>query len=252
MSNRDAQETNPQEASAQRIATANPKRADALAQYRGDLESAEKKAARDVNYQPFLPFLAIGIFGVLLAIFLPHAGQVKGYDVLFNSPVAQQFNTKLPERAFSWLALTGGVLLTAGTIVSRSWLVAWVNWFFVGVAWWYSAFAIWIRQSRPVTDPGEGPAYGLIIAAVCLTILFVTLSILLFRKTPLQKALAKARREEAHRDEESRLKQQRLRTGLQEREQVNDFVDDRRAVVAERRRQRRAVQDAPADQPEED
>lgn len=213
-------------------------REDKLAPYRGDLKTAEKQAARDVNYQPFLPPLAIGLFGVVLAIFLPHSGEVHGYDVLFNSPVAQQFNTKMPERAFSWLALTGGVLLPIGTIVSRSWLVAWVNWFFAGIAWWYSAFAIWIRQSRPVTDHGEGPAYGLIIAAVSLTILFVTLSILLFRKTPLQKALAKARREEAHRDEKSRLKQQRLRTGLVEREQINDFVDDRRAVAAERRRAR--------------
>ena len=213
---------------------------DKLAKYRGDLQAAEKSAARDVNYQPFLAPMAISLFGVLIAIVLPHSGEVHGYDVLFNSPVAQEFNTKLPERAYSWLALTGGILLPIGTIVSRSWLVAWVNWFFAGIAWWYSAFAIWIRQSRPVTDPGEGPAYGLIIAAVCLTILFATLSVLLFRKTPLQKALAQARREEAHRDEASRLKQQRLRTGLEEREQINDFVDDRRAVAAERRRVRRA------------
>ena len=216
---------------------------DKLAKYRGDLEGAEKKAARELNYQPLLPPLAIGIFGVLIAIFMPHSGEVHGFDVLFNSPVAQQFNTKLPERAYSWLALTGGVLLPIGTIVSRSWIVAWVNWFFAGIAWWYSAFAIWIRQSRPATDPGEGPAFGLIMAAICLTILFATLSILLFRKTPLQKALAKARREEAHHDEESRMKQQRLRTGLAEREQVNDFVDDRRAVAAERRRARRAQQE---------
>ena len=229
-----------------------PDSEDKLAKYRGDLEGAERKAAREVNYQPLLPPLTIGIFGVLIAMFLPHSGEVHGFDVLFNSPVAQQFNTKVPERAYSWLALIGGVLLPIGTIVSRSWIVAWVNWFFAGIAWWYSAFAIWIRQSRPATDPGEGPAYGLIMAAVCLTILFATLSILLFRKTPLQKALAKARREEAHHDEESRMKQQRLRTGLAEREHINDFVDDRRAVAAERRRARRAQQEQRSGQAPED
>ena len=176
---------------------------DKLAKYRGDLQAAEKSAARDVNYQPFLAPMAIGLFGVLIAIVLPHSGEVHGYDVLFNSPVAQEFNTKLPERAYSWLALTGGILLPIGTIVSRSWLVAWVNWFFAGIAWWYSAFAIWIRQSRPVTDPGEAGLWP--DNRGCMPDdSFATLSVLLFRKT-LCKGLAQARREEAHRDEASAL-----------------------------------------------
>jgi len=47
-----------------------------------------------------------------------------------------------------------------------------------------------------------------------------------------------ARREEAHRDEESRLAQQRLRTGIEDREEAV-IVDDRRAR-AKARRERKA------------
>ena len=57
---------------------------------------------------------------------------------------------------------------------------------------------------------------------------------MVFQKNPLQRALATARREEAHRDEESRLAQQRLRTGIEDREDA-EIVDDRRARAKARR-----------------
>lgn len=213
---------------------------DKLSSYRGDLASAERQAGRVVDYRASLVPMALGMFAVLLSYFLPHSGQVFGYDVLFYSPRAEQFDTTIPERIYTWLALLGGVLLVIGTIVSRSWIVAWINWAFSGVGWWYSVFAIWMGQTRPVTSAGEGPSYGLIIGCAGMTIIFVTMTFTLFRRNPLQVALARARREEAHRDEESRLAQQRLRTGLLERTSEAEIVDDRRARARERRRQRSA------------
>lgn len=213
---------------------------EAVDSYRDDLAGAEKSLNRRVNYTAFLPFMAIGMMAVMFAIFFSHSGEVRGFDLLFNTPVAQDFGTRNPERIYMYLALTGGVLLTVGTILTREWIVLWVNWAFAGVGWWYSIFAIWMRQSRPqapANDPlryGEGPSYGLIVCCVGLTILFVTLSILLFRRSALQKAVAQARREEASKDEESLMKQQRLRTGLNA-PQKQEIVDDRRARVRERR-----------------
>ena len=52
----------------------------------------------------------------------------------------------------------------------------------------------------------------------------------------LQKALANLRREMAHENEESRMAQQRLRTGLMERVSTDEIVDDRRARARARRK----------------
>lgn len=217
---------------------------DRLAKYRDDLGGAERKAARQVVLGRYMPLLAFGFLVPLITIFLPHAGDVRGFDVLFDTPVAQNNDTTKPEMIFSWLRLTA-ILLTIGTIVSKSWMVAWVTWAFAGVAWWYNVFAVWMRQTRPPTLTGDGPAIPLIFSLLGLTVLFIAMSAVVFQKNPLQRALAAARREEAHRDEESRLAQQRLRTGIEECE-VAEIVDDRRAH-AKARRQRKAEQKAEQD-----
>jgi len=210
---------------------------DALAKYRGDLSGAERRIAGRVVLGRYMPLIAFGFLVPLLMIFLPHAGDVRGYDVLFNTPVAENGATAKPEMIFSWLRLSA-ILLTIGTLISKSWIVAWVNWAFAGVAWWYNVFAIWVRQTQSPTETGDGPAIPLLFSLVGLTVLFYALSAVVFQKNPLQRALAVARREEAHRDEESRLAQQRLRTGIEDREEAV-IVDDRRAR-AKARRERKA------------
>lgn len=209
--------------------------ADALiAAHGGDLTAAEKAAGRMVDYRASLPLLALGLLLPLVGIFMPHSGEVRGFDVLFDTQTARIFATTRPEEIFAWLQFTA-LSLTVGTIVSKEWLVAWVNWAFAGVAWWYSIIAIWMRQSRPEIDPGTGPSYGLIMCSVGLTILFLTLCGVVMRKNVVQRAIAQARREAAHQNEESRLAQQRLRAGLVERE-AEPIIDDRRARA--RRKQR--------------
>lgn len=210
---------------------------DALAQYRGDLSGAERRIAGRVVLGRYVPLIVFGFLVPLVMIFLPHAGDVRGYDVLFNTQVAQGGATAKPETIFSWLRLTA-ILLSIGTLVSKSWIVAWVNWAFAGVAWWYNVFAIWVRQTQPPTESGDGPAIPLMFSLVGLTVLFYALTAVVFQKNPLQRALAAARREEAHRDEESRLAQQRLRTGIEDRKDA-EIVDDRRAR-AKARRERKA------------
>ena len=201
----------------------------------GSIAQAERSAGKEVDYGVGLIPMALGMFAVLMSFFLPHAGEVFGYDVLLNTPKAESFDTTMPERIYTILALTGGVLLPIGTILSRSWLVAWFNWAFAGVGWWYSIFAIWMGQTRPVTSAGQPPSFGLVIGAAGMTIMFLTMTVVLFRRNALQKALASARREEAHSNEESRMAQQRLRTGLLDRTSEEGIVDDRRARARARR-----------------
>ncbi|WP_420099833.1 hypothetical protein [Corynebacterium sp.] len=201
----------------------------------GDLATAERRAASTIVLGSSLPALVCGMVVVLVSIFMPHSGAVHGYDVLFYSDTAQTFVTTLPERIYVWLALVGGVLLTLGTVVSRSSMVAWFNWTLTGIGWFYAVLAIGMRQSRPPTEPGDGPSFGLVMGFVGMVIIFVALSSRLLRRGAVQKAIADKRRAAAGRDEESRAAQLVLRTGLAPREDL-DLVDDRREKVRSRRR----------------
>lgn len=201
----------------------------------GDLAKAERQAAGTVVLGSSLPVLLCGLIVVLVSIFMPHSGAVRGYDVLFFSDVAQTYVTTLPERVYAWLALVGGVMMTLGTVVSRSSLVLWINWILTGIGWVYAVLAIGMRQSRPPTEPGDGPSFGLVMGAVGMVVIFIALSARLLRRGAVQKAIAEKRRAEAGKDEESRAAQLVLRTGLAPRDDV-DLVDDRRDKVRARRR----------------
>lgn len=204
---------------------------------RANIVAAEKRAAGTVNVSHQLPVLVIATLVVLVSIFLPHSGTVRGFDVLFDSSLSQRMDTTWIEYIYIWVALVGGVLLPIGTIVSKSSLVAWVNWFFSGLGWIFGFFSIWVRQTRPVTSAGQGPSYGVIMATIALVILFITLCTVVFRRTYLQTILAQIRREEADKDDAARIAQQRLRTGIDMSEHRYELVDDRRARAKQRARQ---------------
>lgn len=212
----------------------------------GDLAVAERRAAGTIVLGSSLPALVIGAVVILVAIFLPHSGQVHGYDVLLFSQRSEDFVTTLPERVYIWLALVGGVLLTLGTVISRSSLVAWVNWALTGIGWVYAVLAIGMRQSRPPTEPGDGPSIGLVLGLVGLLIVFITLSSRLLRRGAVQKAIAARRHDAADRDEESRAAQLVLRTGL-EAQHDTEIVDDRRAKVRARRQRQNGDPEEPRD-----
>lgn len=200
----------------------------------GDLAVAERRASGTIVLGSSLPVLVFGAVVVLVSLFLPHSGEVHGYDVLLFSDLAQTFVTTLPERVYAWLALVGGVLLTLGTVISRSALVTWVNWTLTGIGWVYGVLAIGMRQSRPPTEPGDGPGIGLILGFIAMVLIFITLSSRLLRRGAVQKAIAARRRDEAGRDEESRAAQLVLRTGLEPQHEA-EVVDDRREKVRARR-----------------
>lgn len=221
----------------------NKRRAKALAQHvekleedsGGDLAKAERTAAGTIVLGSALPVLLCGAILMLVVIFMPHSGEVRGYDVLLFSDRAESFVTTLPERVYMWLSLVGGVMLTLGTVLSRSSLVAWVAWAVTGIGWVYAILAVGMRQSRPPTEPGDGPGVGLILGLIGMIVIFIALSSRLLRRGAVQQALANRRREEASRNDEAEAAQLVLRTGL-EPQRDTEIVDDRRDRVRSRRR----------------
>lgn len=197
---------------------------DRLAQYRDDLAGAERKASQTVVLGQARLLMAIGLVGFFVSLFLPHSGEVLGLDVLFFSDTAQKFVTTLPERVYVWLGVIGVVLLNIGTLVTRSSLIALLTWLFSGSALFYSIFAIWMRQSRPPTEPGVGPSYGLIIGAVSVFIVAIAYSFIVLRRSKFQKALARARVEEKEDDRIAKVQESILAAGRE-----TELVDDRRS-----------------------
>jgi hypothetical protein len=229
---------------------ANAKRVEAINRYiddledsnDGDLAKVERSASVNIILGSAMPVILCGAIVVLVALFMPHSGSVRGYDVVLYSDRAQAFVTTLPERVFTWLALVGGILLPIGTVFSRASLVAWVNWIVSGIGWFYGVLAIAMRQSRPPTEPGEGPSFGLVIEMAAMLIIFIALSTRLLRRGAVQKEIAARRRQEADQDEKTRSEQLVLRTGVAPvaAEEPTEIVDDRRGRAKARREARAA------------
>lgn len=181
---------------------------DAVAALGDDLHAAEKQASQTINLRPVQVPMGLAMIAFFLSLFLPHSGSVLGLDVLFNSATAQQFLTTVPERIYTWLGVIGVLVLGAAALFSRYTLVALFSWFFSGCAAFYSIFAIWMRQSRPPTEPGEGPAYGLLLGAVAVWVFALALSRVILKRSALQRAVAHAR---AQRQEEDEVAKEQLR-----------------------------------------
>ena len=200
------------------------KERDRLAAYRGDLAGAERQASQVVSLGRQQVFMGLGMVGFFLSLFLPHSGKVLGLDVLFYSDTAQQYVTTVPERIYMWLALIAAVLLNAATLVTRSALIAYLTWFFSGAAMFYSVFAIWMRQSRPPTEPGVGPSFGLIIGTVSVSVVAAALSFVVLRRNSFQAALAEARREEKHHDHVAAVQEKPLAENSRQRRTRASFA----------------------------
>ncbi|MCK7636854.1 hypothetical protein [Corynebacterium pygosceleis] len=213
-------------------------RAEKLAPYMDDLPGAERRAAQTLHLGPQQVFLGVGMVGFLMSLFLPHSGQVLGLDVLFFSDTARAFVTTWPERIYVWTGVIGVLLLTGATVFTRSALIACLAWLFSGACMFYSLFAIWMRQSRPPTEPGAGPSYGLVIGAVSVTVVALALTRIVLRRSSFQSALAEARRQ-APRDDEVQKVQEELLAARVERDSHDVYVDERRSRAAKRRRANR-------------
>ncbi|AGP30934.1 Rv2732c family membrane protein [Corynebacterium terpenotabidum] len=225
-------------------------RVDSLAEAAGgDLAKAERQAAGTIIIGSATVPTIIGILMVLVALFLPHSGEVRGFDVLLYTDRADEFLTTMPERIFVWLYFIGGVLLTPATLLSKSSLVAWVNWVVGGISVFYCILAAGMRNTRGPNEPGSGPSVGMFLAGLGMLIIVVALSTRIFRRTAVQAAMNARRRAAADRDEASQAAQQRLRVGLPAVTR-DVYVDDRRQKAAARRRWREqptTAQEASAD-----
>jgi hypothetical protein len=164
-------------------------------EFKGDLEAAERKVAREIDPGARALVIAIAVFVLLLSFVLPHTGHTKGWDVLVGDNTAISDGIALPSRVFSWLALVFGVGFSMLALLTRRWAMAWIALAGSTVASFTGLLAVWSRQTAPAHHPG--PGIGLIIAWIAVVALAINWARAVWARTALQLAAEEQRRKQA-------------------------------------------------------
>jgi hypothetical protein len=160
--------------------------------FKGDIEAAERRIAREIDPGARALVIAIGVFVLLLSFVLPHAGGAKGLDVLTGGEAAIREGISLPSRVFTWLALVFGVGFSMLALLTRRWALAWVALAGSTVASLLGLLAVWSRQTAPGTYPG--PGIGLIVAWLAVIVVTYHWARAVWARSALQLAAEEQRR----------------------------------------------------------
>ncbi len=160
--------------------------------FKGDIEAAERRVAREIDPGARALVIAIGVFVLLLSFVLPHTGGAKGIDVLTGGEVAVREGISLPLRVFAWLALVFSVGFSMLALLTRRWALAWIALAGSTVASLLGVLAVWSRQTAPGTYPG--PGIGLIVAWLAVMVITYHWARAVWVRTAVQLAAEEERR----------------------------------------------------------
>ena len=160
--------------------------------FKGDIEAAERRVAREIDPGARALVIAIGVFVLMLSFVLPHAGDARGLDVLTGSEAAIREGITLPSRVFAWLALVFGVGFSMLALLTRRWALAWIALAGSTVTSFLGLLAVWSRQTAPSAYPG--PGIGLIIAWLAVIVVTYQWARAVWARTALQLAAEEERR----------------------------------------------------------
>jgi hypothetical protein len=161
-------------------------------EFKGDIEAAERRIAREIDPGARALVIAVGVFVLLLTFILPHTGGARGWDVLVGDDAAIRAGIALPSRVFAWLALVFGVGFSMLALLTRRWALAWIALAGSTVASFMGLLAVWSRQTAP--QPHPGPGFGLIIAWIAVIVLTINWARVVWARTALQLAAEEERR----------------------------------------------------------
>jgi len=159
---------------------------------RTEIEAAERRVASEIEPGPRAFVVAILVFVLLGSFILPHTGDVRGWDVLFESHGAGAAAVALPSRVFAWLALVFGVGFSMLALITRRWTVAWIALAGSSIACAAGLLAVWSRQTVAAGHPG--PGIGLIVAWITVAALTFQWARVVWSRTIVQLAAEEQRR----------------------------------------------------------
>jgi hypothetical protein len=161
-------------------------------EFKGDIEAAERRVAREIDPGARALVVAVCVFVLLLTFILPHTGDARGWDVLVGDDAAIRDGVALPSRVFIWMVLVFSVGFSMLALLTRRWALAWVALAGSTVASLLGLLAVWSRQTAP--EPHPGPGIGLIVAWIVVIVLTVNWARAVWARTDLQLAAEEERR----------------------------------------------------------
>jgi hypothetical protein len=161
-------------------------------EFKGDIEDAERRVAREIDPGARALVIAVCVFVLLLTFILPHTGDARGWDVLVGDDTAIRNGIALPSRVFTWFILVFGVGFSMLALLTRRWALAWIALAGSTVASFVGLLAVWSRQTAPEHHPG--PGVGLIVAWLAVIVLTVNWARAVWARTALQLAAEEERR----------------------------------------------------------
>lgn len=192
--------------------------------------NAEKTAAAEVAMGAKRWVLAACAALYLVALFLPFAGGVSGWQILAVTEASRGAQTTLTEYLFVWVSFLGLGVLTSLAVALRRFTVAVPAWMVTTVSLVFSVLGIWLRNQ---SAPGTGRGVGYYLAAVAVLVAVFTLFAVILSRSDEQVAAA-AEHARAQEADDVALAQ---RSATKQAQRENPLlVDDRRARAAERHR----------------
>ena len=162
-------------------------------EFKGDIEAAERRVAREINPGPRALAVAILVFVLLASFTLPHMGGARGWDVLAGDNAAIHDGVSLPSRVFTWLVLVFSVGFSMLALLTRRWALAWIALAGSAVACPIGLLAVWSRQTAGPHHPG--PGIGLIVAWIAVILLTYYWIRVVWSRTAVQLAAEQQRRQ---------------------------------------------------------
>ncbi|WNI12410.1 hypothetical protein RIU96_09340 [Corynebacterium sp. Z-1] len=201
------------------------------------LAREERAAASRVDLVATRWALIAAVVLYVIALFLPFAGNVAGWQILTFTDAADAVQAKLTEYAFTVLSFIGLVVLTSLVLATRRFPLAAAGWMFTTVSFLISILAIWLRRTSSAFDQGfyHGPGIYLAIVAVGIAV-FAYIPVVL-RRSETQSEIAERRGALEGRDEVALAQRAATRETASRENPL--LVDDRRARAAERHKKNR-------------
>ena len=196
------------------------------------LAAEERAAASRVDLTSTRWVLVAVVVVYVIALFLPFAGGVAGWQILAFSDAATNVQTKLTEYLFVVLSFVGIAVLTTLVLVTRRFAFAGAGWMFTTVSFLISILAIWLRRSSTAYDAGfhHGPGIYLAILAAGVAV-FAYIPVVL-RRNDAQAEIAARRVKLEGQDSVALAQQAATRKAASEENPL--LIDDRRARAVER------------------
>jgi hypothetical protein len=140
-----------------------------LTALQAEIDQVERDVVGHVQPGPWAMTIALGAFALLVAALLPWVGSNSGWEILFGQAAGSHRVGLLP-RLFAASSLLFGVLLSATTLFSRRWGLAWLCALGSAFSVVHGIWAVWSRQTA---GDAPGPGVGMVLALLAMVVLAV-------------------------------------------------------------------------------